>query len=54
MFVIIIPGCTWSLIMGSNVAASLVWTICMYPVAGVVEVSHMPNTHTSCEVALQR
>ena len=54
MLVIIIPEYKWSIIMGRKFAASLVWTIFMYPVAGVAEVSHMPNTHASCEIARPR
>ena len=43
----IVPEWQCSLIMGSKVFSDLFGTISMYPRAGVVDVSTMPNTHTS-------
>ena len=41
------PGAVWACMMGSNVAASRRCTTSIYPSAGWLEVSTMPNTHTS-------
>lgn len=41
---IVVPGCTWSLIMGNNVAASLWSTTSMYPRDGMWLASTMPKS----------